>query len=420
MAILVRDANTSQPIAGVNLFVNGNAVVNYGGKPWPYQAVLEFTAAGYQKVTVTLPAGANPPDHVDMLAVAPDARSFIVQTSAGESKSGAGDSPIAGGTVTLSQNGNQLESGGINPDGSYRTTGTYPGGTYQLAISHDGYAPLSQDLTVTTGQGTYPVTVQAASDPGTSNTPAATAASKTDQAQSPALVPDSTAPDPPEFLPVYEQWGCWYTGTQARIYIGAVFIDEAETIHYMLQGNRVPIYGYASRDYDRLGMGKALVQGQIEINFVSEGYLLTILQDYTNQLNAPSDQKTQLRSEMAGLITSSQKLQASSTPSTQAAIQPSLDANTARMNQIQKNLSSSDVDKVKASLQQSTSTSIKARTPHAVYSPVTFDIAIEYGTKKDGAPKRLIEGCQLISCEQVIERDGTIKECYGFIARRLS
>jgi len=83
----------------------------------------------------------------------------------------------------------------------------------------------------------------------------------------------------PSLAPSYE-WiypnstdGKYFTATQAQMYIGNLFIDELVNLQFAYQGNRIPMFGYCSRSADAFGTGRLLVQGQIAINFVTEGYL---------------------------------------------------------------------------------------------------------------------------------------------------
>lgn len=72
----------------------------------------------------------------------------------------------------------------------------------------------------------------------------------------------------------------YYTGSQASIYIGDIWVDEITSIDYQLIQDRKPIYGYASTLYDDLSEGQVLVQGQFTINFKEAGYLWLVLNRY--------------------------------------------------------------------------------------------------------------------------------------------
>ena len=61
------------------------------------------------------------------------------------------------------------------------------------------------------------------------------------------------------------------------LYINDVFIDEFTFIHWELQANLIPKFGYCSEKFDDVAWGKSLIQGQLAINFVSPGYLIGAL-----------------------------------------------------------------------------------------------------------------------------------------------
>jgi hypothetical protein len=71
----------------------------------------------------------------------------------------------------------------------------------------------------------------------------------------------------------------YYTGTQASIWIGDVWVDEVFGISFSASQSILPIFGYASTFFDAVAKGKVLVQGFFEINFVDEGYLYAIFND---------------------------------------------------------------------------------------------------------------------------------------------
>lgn len=69
----------------------------------------------------------------------------------------------------------------------------------------------------------------------------------------------------------------YFTGTQASIWVGDIWVDECFGVQIQASQSIIPVWGYASRHFDAVGLGKVLVQGAFEINFVDEGYLIAIL-----------------------------------------------------------------------------------------------------------------------------------------------
>lgn len=71
----------------------------------------------------------------------------------------------------------------------------------------------------------------------------------------------------------------YFTGTQASIWVGDIWIDEVFGIQFSASQSVLPIYGYASAFFDAVAKGKVLVYGAFEINFIDEGYLYAILME---------------------------------------------------------------------------------------------------------------------------------------------
>jgi hypothetical protein len=72
----------------------------------------------------------------------------------------------------------------------------------------------------------------------------------------------------------------YFSGSQAALYIGDVWVDEVVNFQYSVQQSKQPIYGYASQLFDDVSAGTVLVQGSFSINFKESGYLWLVLQRY--------------------------------------------------------------------------------------------------------------------------------------------
>ena len=77
----------------------------------------------------------------------------------------------------------------------------------------------------------------------------------------------------------------YFTGTQASIYIGDIWVDEVFGISFSSSQSILPIFGYASTFFDAVAKGKVLVQGYFDVNFVDEGYLYAILEAKQREAN---------------------------------------------------------------------------------------------------------------------------------------
>jgi hypothetical protein len=69
----------------------------------------------------------------------------------------------------------------------------------------------------------------------------------------------------------------YFSGSQAAIYIGDVWVDEITSFSYELRQSKTPLFGYASQLRDALAKGQVIVQGQFSINFKEQGYLWAVL-----------------------------------------------------------------------------------------------------------------------------------------------
>lgn len=74
----------------------------------------------------------------------------------------------------------------------------------------------------------------------------------------------------------------YFTGSQMFLYIGDVWVDEITSLEYVIQQQKIPLYGYASQLFDDTAAGRVLVQGSFTINFKEQGYLWAVLRRYFN------------------------------------------------------------------------------------------------------------------------------------------
>lgn len=74
----------------------------------------------------------------------------------------------------------------------------------------------------------------------------------------------------------------YFSGSQATIYIGDVWVDEVTFIMYRRIQEKTPLYGYASQLFDDTAAGHVLVQGSFAINYKEQGYLWAILRRWFN------------------------------------------------------------------------------------------------------------------------------------------
>ncbi len=65
----------------------------------------------------------------------------------------------------------------------------------------------------------------------------------------------------------------YFSGIDAKVFFGDVWVDDIITIQYTVSQNKIPIYGYASQLYDAVARGTVIVNGSVTIAFKEMGYL---------------------------------------------------------------------------------------------------------------------------------------------------
>lgn len=65
----------------------------------------------------------------------------------------------------------------------------------------------------------------------------------------------------------------FFSGSDAKVYLGDIYVEDIITIQYNVTQSKVPIYGYASQLFDAIAKGQVLVEGTLAINFKEVGYL---------------------------------------------------------------------------------------------------------------------------------------------------
>ena len=220
--------------------------------------------------------------------------------------------------------------------------------------------------------------------------------------------------DQSEYIYPNDAFNKYYTATQARIYIGNLFIDELDTLQFVLQENTVPVFGYASRYADAYGTGRSLVQGQLVLNFVTEGYLYTVLQEYA-KMHASTSSPAQPDQETQTLLANREiYLKAPKTPRNLDL----LDQINRKLDDIYGTSSPAAVKAAKRFFQMKRALPLQGY-DNAVYRPVLFDLELQLGEGQEKKVRRL-EKVKLISNEQVYDQSGQVlRDVYGFMARRL-
>jgi hypothetical protein len=431
--ITILGAN-QQPVTGASVFVgtspaselgNGKylAIFNVGA------SLLRVSAAGYADFRLTL--SDVPPSVVSLTPLVVGTQQITLVC------------PPGGCFVNI--NGEQVPIDQNTQKGT--TVGKLAPGSYPYTSIKDGYSNGSGTLVVVSAKSEYPVDPpKKIADSGTADTtPASNTASvipppttasdsqgvtSIQQADLPVAAATQPATSDYEWIYPNTDDGKYFTTSQARLYVGNLFVDEMDSLQMALQANKIPVYGYSSEDFDAIGRGKRLVQGQLAVNFISEGYLFTVLSEFNRLLNAPPapdpDQQLlqQLYATKNTLLTQAQTSIpqsgfgiGSDIPVSQDEVDTRLTLVQQQIDQLHAKLGKSSVDAVRVSLVGADK--IKT-TKNAVYTNVPFDIEFQF----EGGGRtitRRIEKCVLTGNEQILDQSGLpVKDVYSFIARRMS
>ena len=273
-----------------------------------------------------------------------------------------------------------------------------PPGTYTLAVNQDEYEPKAQVLSVGDKRSFVVSLVRKADG-------SAPVAEMSTEGYDPNANPEDLVLGDDVSEEIYDNsaYQGYFTASQVRLYIGNLFIDQLHTIQYALQQNNVPVFGYCSEYPDAYGRGRSMIQGQLVLNYVHQGYLYAALRNYERlySANPASDQATRL----AKAIKASEK----AAPDLQNSM-------ASRLSDLLQTSTPEDAQRAQDLLRPA-----RAADPYAnpVYRHTVFDLRMEIG---DGPYRsvRMLEKVKLGVNEQIVDQNGQpILESYAFIARRL-
>jgi hypothetical protein len=413
------DSKTNQPIAGATIYINSSraGTSDSTGAVWvtgPVGAVsVRVTGTGYDSTfpqTATGPQGF--PAQLSVTATPPSPQHLTLTA-------GAATAATAGCTLffaTAAAGGPAAEQLTC-ANGQATTANTYLPGQYLVTASQTGYTSSDTPLTVTAGVTQYAVQPPIL-DAAASNVKAGDAQKVPANGGSVSAGPTTASSGiatltstPPDYEWIYpnSQDGKYFTATQARIYVGNLFMDELVQIQFTYQGNRIPIYGYSSELADGFGTGRRLVQGQLALNFVTEGYLYTVLKEFAKMAsNRPASVQD---ANIADLTTTVQQYQTLAAQKDDQTDQ--LQALSIKIQSLADSLGPSGLDLYTAGRTVST----QSKSPLALSIP--FDIRFEL-TGAGRTVTKIIRNCLLTANDQVYDQSGsTLLDAYGFVARSL-
>jgi hypothetical protein len=201
----------------------------------------------------------------------------------------------------------------------------------------------------------------------------------------------------------------FYSGSQASIFIGDIWLDDLCEYRYQTNYSAAPIYGYGSQLYDHVAEGKLIVQGSLTINFREPNYLWAILErNKYNQGNDPRDNNP-LKDKNIGNGQLGQT-DASFIADKRVNLDYFFNSKPGQMNNI-----------TKALQDERDFTKVNADRDEIDFNNGTFDIIIGYGAElNENSPGERIVGVKLTGKSKLIYHDGNpIKEQYNFFARNV-
>ena len=328
----------------------------------------------------------------------------------------------ANANVSVVVGSNAAVTGTTDETGNaYLTVGT---GSATVTVTKSGYNTGTSTVTVTGGsQATSTIQMVASTDAASQQSAATKATSTGASSTAPTVSPYSDNNPDPNWIPSNSSDGTYSTGNNARLYIGGLFIDEVSMVHFYLQDNKIPIYGYRSRFYDAMGQGRSLVQGGLSLNYVHEGYLYTALQNYQSTGGGGSYSPPKQDSSTADLVSINQSIQTlqtqiqGATGDTLTQLQGSLATAMAQQTAMLAALPATAVSSLKSILNSQPGRA--QGQSQAVYTDIIFDIEVDIN-HNGRTMKRMIKGCVLTGNSQTYDNNGNVlTDDYSFIARQV-
>jgi len=219
----------------------------------------------------------------------------------------------------------------------------------------------------------------------------------------------------------------YFTGTQASIWVGNVWVTECFGLSFSATQNIIPVFGYASTTFDAVAKGKVLVQGSFEINFVDEGYLYYVLHKMNSErvlnpgefnfskyiLTGEPGPKTQAGFDI--LDYAHQTPNGTDEEKNQIAARAMEKLSKLTINQTDEVIRDLNLNRDLAQ-----GTGLRNTSKNVIYDIIPFDIQGIFGNPemtKEVTEKKLIN-CFLVSNEMIVSVDDQpLKERYSFIAQ---
>ncbi len=202
----------------------------------------------------------------------------------------------------------------------------------------------------------------------------------------------------------------YFSGSQASIFIGDLWVDDISDWQYQIDCSSAPIYGYGDQFYSHVAGGKVLVQGSFVVNFREPNYLWAILARNDFRKKRADLKQDPLKQKNLGRASSAAPTDVSFLSDKRVNLDYFFNAtNTNEATDALKKERGFDQNRLSSNILEND------------FDAKTFDILIGYGhSLGEDSPGERIIGVKITGKGKVIYSDGTpIKERYTFFARNV-
>lgn len=195
----------------------------------------------------------------------------------------------------------------------------------------------------------------------------------------------------------------YFSGNQASLFIGDLWVDDITSFNYSVQHGRVPQYGYGSQHFDFLPKGNMLITGSFSINFREPNYLWLIL-----------DRQKNFNESRTSRIEKARKAESKIRAQTyEGDVRKRFD----------EFFQNPNADTARESLleQSREFNGVSENNTRENFNHSAFSILVGYGSELGSdSPGETIEGVSIMGKSKIVNIDGRpIQEEYSFIARKL-
>ena len=214
----------------------------------------------------------------------------------------------------------------------------------------------------------------------------------------------------------------YFSGSQASIFIGDVWVDEIIDWQVSYGASATPIYGYGDTFFSHAAQGRVLVQGSFTINFKEPNYLFAILERYSkyNNLDLKKHSTEEVEDDVGNPYRVQETLREKNFIDKRRALDDFFYQKQGGEFSTDRSLNNIEGIVSRNILRNSSLSTLDPRLVNEFARPL-FDIKIGYGTVLDeNTIGEQIVGVKLIGKGKTIMANGEpLKESYSFFAKNL-